>query len=141
MIIFLINQTIYYNIMERLIRKILKEEVMYDFIESAMPELNNLKRKSNFSSNLYGYNTIYYNPKNKEYYFRVSEARRALVWDFDDDDEITKYKDLPKTLWIDGRTYDEIQNYIPDDNMILKWFNEKYKQDAKVLKRKSPLKK
>jgi hypothetical protein len=128
--------------MKQLIRKILKEEVMNDFIESAMPELNNLKRKSNFSSNLYGYNTIYYNPKNKEYYFRVSEARRALVWDFDDnDDEITKYKDLPKTLWIDGRTYDEIQNYIPDDNMILKWFNEKYKQDADVLKRKSPLKK
>jgi hypothetical protein len=128
--------------MKNLIRKILKEEVMNDFIESAMPELNNLKRKSNFSSNLYGYNTIYYNPKNKEYYFRVSEARRALVWDFDDnDDEITKYKDLPKTLWIDGRTYDEIQNYIPDDNMILKWFNEKYKQDADVLKRKSPLKK
>ena len=115
---------------------------MYDFIESAMPELNNLKRKSNFSSNLYGYNTIYYNPNDKEYYFRVSEPRRALVWDFDDnDDEITKYKDLPKTLWIDGRTYDEIQNYIPDDIMILKWFNEKYKQDAKVLKRKSPLKK
>ena len=128
--------------MKELIRKILKEEVMNDFIESAMPELNNLKRKSNFSSNLYGYNTIYYNPKNKEYYFRVSEARRALVWDFDDnDDEITKYKDLPKTLWIDGKTYDEIQNYIPDDNMIIKWFNEKYKQDAKVLKRKSPLKK
>ena len=126
--------------MKELIRKILKEEVMYDFIESAMPELNNLKRKSNFSSNLYGYNTIYYNHEDKEYYFRVSEARRALVWDFDDD-EITKYKDLPKTLWIDGRTYDEIQNYIPDDNMIIKWFNEKYKQDAKVLKRKSPLKK
>ena len=127
--------------MKELIRKILKEEVMNDFIESAMPELNSLKRKSNFSSNLYGYNTIYYNPEDKEYYFRVSEARRALVWDFDDDDEITKYKDLPKTLWIDGRTYDEIQNYIPDDNMIIKWFNEKYKQDAKVLKRKSPLKK
>ncbi len=128
--------------MENLIRKILKEEVMNDFIESSMPELNNLKRKSNFSSNLYGYNTIYYNKDNKEFYFRVSEPRRALVWDFDDnDDEITKYKDLPKTLWIDGRTYDEIQNYIPDDNMIIKWFNEKYKQDAKDLKRKSPLKK
>ena len=129
--------------MKNLIRKILKEDVMYDFIESAMPELNNLKRKSNFSSNLYGYNTIYYNPNDKEYYFRVSEARRALVWAFDDDDddEITKYKDLPKTLWIDGKTYDEIQNYIPDDDMILRWFNEKYKQDAKVLKRKSPLKK
>jgi hypothetical protein len=127
--------------MENLIRKILKEEVMNDFIESAMPELNNLKRKSNFSSNLYGYNTIYYNKDNKEFYFRVSEPRRALVWDFDDnDDEITKYKDMPKTLWIDGRTYDEIQNYIPDDNMIIKWFNEKYNQDAKALKRKSPLK-
>ena len=73
---------------------------MNDFIESAIPELNNLKRKSNFSSNLYGYNTIYYNPNDKEYYFRVSEPRRALVWDFDDnDDEITKYKDLPKTLF------------------------------------------
>jgi hypothetical protein len=127
--------------MENLIRKILKEEVMNDFIESSMPELNNLKRKSNFSSNLYGYNTIYYNKDNKEFYFRVSEPRRALVWDFDDnDDEITKYKDLPKTLWVDGRTYDEIQNYIPDDNMIIKWFNEKYNQDVKVIKRKSPLK-
>jgi hypothetical protein len=127
--------------MKELIRKILKESVMDNLIDSILPELNNLKRKSNFSSNLYGYNTIYYNPEDMEYYFRVSESRRALLWSFDDDDEIIKYKDLPKTLWINGRTYDEIQNYIPDDIMILKWFNEKYKQDANVLKRKSPLKK
>lgn len=118
------------------------ETAVGKLIDEMLPELNNLKRKSNFSSNSYGYNTIYYNPEDKEFYFRVSEPRRALVWDFDDDndDEITKYKDLPKTLWIVGRIYDEIQNYIPDDDMILKWFNEKYNQDAKVLKRKSPLK-
>ena len=120
--------------MKQLIRHILKETAMSNLIDSMFPHLNKLRTKSNISATIYGRNTIYYNSEDKEYYFRVSEARRALVWDFDDDDEITKYKDLPKTLWIDGRTYDEIQNYIPDDNMIIKWFNEKYKQDAKVLK-------
>ena len=124
--------------MKELIRKILKEEAMKDFIESLMPGLNNLKRKSNFSSTMYGENTIYYNSEDKEYYFRVSEPRKTYVWGLNNQVEV-RYNE--KTLWIDGRIYDEIQNYIPDDNMIIKWFNEKYKQDAKVLKRKSPLKK
>jgi hypothetical protein len=124
--------------MRNLIRKILKEEVMKDFIESMIPGLNNLKRKSNFSSTMYGENTIYYNSEDKEYYFRVSEPRKTYVWGLNNQVDV-RYNE--KTLWIDGRIYDEIQNYIPDDNMIIKWFNEKYKQDAKVLKRKSPLKK
>ena len=124
--------------MKELIRKILKEEAMKDFIESLMPGLNNLKRKSNFNSTMYGENTIYYNSEGKGYYFRVSEPRKTYVWGLNNKVEI-RYNE--KTLWIDGRIYDEIQNYIPDDNMIIKWFNEKYKQDAKVLKRKSPLKK
>jgi hypothetical protein len=124
--------------MKNLIRKILKESVMDKFIESMMPGLNNLKRKSNFSSTMYGENTIYYNSEDKEYYFRVSEPRKTYVWGLNNQVDV-RYNE--KTLWIDSRIYDEIQNYIPDDNMIIKWFNEKYKQDAKVLKRKSPLKK
>lgn len=127
--------------MKNLIKNILTETVMEKIIGRMFPYLNNLKTKSNHSANTYGENTIYYNKDNKEYYFRVSEPRRALVWAFDDDnDDFTKFKDLAKTLWIDGRTYDEIMRYIPDESMILKWFNEKYNQDAEVLKRKSPLK-
>jgi hypothetical protein len=127
--------------MKELIRKILKESVMDNLLDSVFPELSNLKTKSNYSAKLYGDNTIYYNKDDKNYYFRVSEPRKTYVWGLNDTVE-TKYSD--KTLFIDGKTYDEILNYFPDKDMIihmiLKWFNEKYKQDAKTLIRKSPLK-
>ncbi len=123
--------------MKNLIKHILKETAMNNLIDSIFPQLNNLKTKSNFSSTIYGENTIYYNKDDKEFYFRVSEPRKTYVWGFNDTVE-TKYSD--KTLFIDGKTYDEILNYVPDKNMIIQWFNEKYNQDAKVLKRRTPLK-
>ena len=123
--------------MKNLIKHILKETAMNNLIDSIFPQLNNLKTKSNFSSTIYGENTIYYNKDDKEFYFRVSEPRKTYVWGLNDTVE-TKYSD--KTLFIDGKTYDEILNYVPDKNMIIQWFNEKYNQDAKVLKRRSPLK-
>jgi hypothetical protein len=123
--------------MKNVIRHILKETVMNKLIDSMFPELNNLKTKSNFSSTIYGENTIYYNKDNKEYYFRVSEPRKSYVWGLNDTVE-DKY--LEKTLYIYTTLYNEIISYIPDDSMILKWFNEKYNQDAEVLKRKHQLK-
>jgi hypothetical protein len=91
---------------------------------------------------MFGDNTIYYNKDDKNYYFRVSEPSRRTVWSFNDDgnDPGLRYKNFPKTLYMDGRTYDTLHNYIPNDDMILKWFNERYNQDAEVLLRKSPLK-
>ncbi len=123
--------------MKNVIRHILKETVMDKLIDSMFPELNNLKTKSNHSATVYGTNTIYYDKDSKEYYFRVSEPRKVYVWGLNDTVE-DKY--LEKTLYIYTTLYNEIISYIPDDSMILKWFNEKYKQDAKVLKRKHQLK-
>lgn len=110
---------------------------MTNLIDSMFPQLNKLKTKSNFSSTIYGANTIYYNPEDKEYYFRVSEPRKVYVWGVEDTVDI---KHTDKTLFIDGKTYDEISNYVPDKNMIINWFNEKYNQDVKSLRRRSPLK-
>ncbi len=122
---------------DNLIKSILKESVMNDLIDSIFPQLNKLKTKSNFSSSIYGANTIYYNSEDKEYYFRVSEPRKVYVWGVEDTVDI---KHTDKTLFIDGKTYDEISNYLPDENMIINWFNEKYNQDVKSLRRRSPLK-
>jgi hypothetical protein len=122
--------------MKQLIRHILKETAMSNLIDSMFPHLNKLKTKSNISATIYGRNTIYYNSEDKEYYFRVSEPRKTYVWLINAVEE--KFSD--KTLFIDGKTYDEISNYVPDENMIINWFNQKYNQDVKVLRRRSPLK-
>jgi hypothetical protein len=122
--------------MKQLIRHILKETAMTNLIDSMFPHLNKLRTKSNISATIYGRNTIYYNSEDKEYYFRVSEPRKTYVWLINSVEE--KFSD--KTLFIDGKTYDEISNYVPDENMIINWFNQKYNQDVKVLRRRSPLK-
>jgi hypothetical protein len=124
------------DIDESVIKRIIRESVMSDFIDSVIPQLNNLKRRYNHSSRMYGYNNIYYDKSNNEYYFRVSEERKVLGWSDDNVEWINK----PKTVYILTDLYKEIYNYIPDDNMILKWFNEKYKQNAEEIQVRHSLK-
>lgn len=127
--------------MKNLIKRILTETVMDKLIDNIFPQLNNLKSKNN-SSRIFGDNRLYYDQTDNEYYFRVSEPRRSWVWSFDDNGENLgiRHRDFPKTLYINGGLYDDIITYIPSDDMILKWFNEKYKQDTELLIRRSPLK-
>jgi hypothetical protein len=127
--------------MKNLIKRILTETVMDKLIDKVFPQLNNLKSKNN-SSRIFGVNRLYYDETDNEYYFRVSEPRILWVWSFDDNGENPdiRHRDFPKTLYINGGLYDDIITYIPSDDMILKWFNEKYKQDAELLIRRSPLK-
>jgi hypothetical protein len=124
------------DIDESVIKRIIRESVMSDFIDSVIPQLNNLKRRYNHSSRMYGYNNIYYDKSNGEYYFRVSEERKVFGWSDDKVEWINK----PKTVYILTDLYKEIYNYIPDDNMILKWFNEKYKQNAEEIQVRHSLK-
>lgn len=124
--------------MKDLIRQILKESAMESLIDSMFPQLNNLKSKSNYNANKYGANTIYYNKEDKEYYFRVSEPRKVYYMNWETDK--LESRENPKTVYVDARIYDEIENYIPNEDMILKWFNEKYKQNAKKIIRRYPLK-
>jgi len=127
--------------MKNLIKRMLTETVMDKLIDKVFPQLNNLKSKNN-SSRIFGDNKLYYDQTNNEYYFRVSEPRRSWVWGYDDEGNDTdiRHRDFPKTLYISGGLYDNIITYIPSDDMILKWFNEKYKQDAELLIRRSSLK-
>ena len=117
--------------MEQLIKRIIRESVMGKFVESHIPQLNNLKRKSNYSSRLYGSNVIYYDKDSKEYYFRVAEPRDVYYWDEVEDKYILR--NVGKTLYILKDLYNEISDFIPNDDMIIKWFNEKYKQDVERL--------
>jgi hypothetical protein len=122
--------------MKSIIKRILKETIVGNLIEDIFPELNDLKKKSNYNAGRYGVNTIYYGKIDKEYYFRLTEERKGYKWDGDNViDHI-----FPKTLYINGRIYDEIMTYIPDENLILQWFNDRYKQNAGIIKRRSPLK-
>jgi hypothetical protein len=120
----------------------IQESVMDKFIESMIPQLNNLKRKSNHSARMYGANTIYYDKSNGEYYFRVSEPRRVLGWSYDSNynDSKVDWVTKPKTLHILTDLYNEITEFIPNKEMILKWFNEKYKQNAEEIEVRHSLK-
>jgi hypothetical protein len=124
--------------MKNIIKQILTETVMDKLISDVFPQLNDLKTKSNHNATIYGINTVYYNKDDKEYYFRVSEPRNQWVMNWDTDKVDDKMR--PKTLWVNGGVYDEILNYLPNKDMILKWFNEKYNQDAEIIIRRSPLK-
>jgi hypothetical protein len=127
---------------ESVIKRIITETVMNKFIDSVIPQLNNLKRKSNHSARMYGSNVIYYDKSDGQYYFRVSEPRRVMVWS-----DVSNYNDSkvdwetkPKTLYILTDLYKEITEFIPNDEMILKWFNEKYKENAEEIKVRHSLK-
>jgi len=130
------------DIDESVIKRVIKEAVMDKFIESIMPQLNNLKRKSNHSARMYGTNTIYYDKSDGQYYFRVSEPRRVMVWTDDSNynDSKVDWTTKPKTLYILTDLYREITEFIPNDEMILKWFNEKYKENAEEIKVRHSLK-
>jgi len=136
------NRTKKDTIDESVIKKIVKESVMDKFIDTVIPQLNNLKRKSNHSARMYGSNTIYYDKSNKEYYFRVAEPRRVMVWSDDSNynDNKVDWATKPKTLYILTDLYKEITEFIPNDEMILKWFNEKYKENAEEIKVRHSLK-
>jgi len=91
---------------------------------------------------MYGSNTIYYDKSDGEYYFRVSEPRRVMVWSDDSNynDDKVDWVTKPKTLYILTDLYREITEFIPNDEMILKWFNEKYKENAEEIKVRHSLK-
>jgi hypothetical protein len=130
------------DIDESVIKRIITETVMDKFIDSVMPQLNNLKRKSNHSARMYGSNTIYYDKSDGQYYFRVSEPRRVMVWSDDSNynDSKVDWETKPKTLYILTDLFREITEFIPNDEMILKWFNEKYKENAEEIKVRHSLK-
>jgi hypothetical protein len=130
------------DIDESVIKRIIKEAVMDKFIDTVIPQLNNLKRKSNHSARMYGTNMIYYDKSNGEYYFRVSEPRKVMVWSYDSNynDDKVDWVTKPKTLYILTDLYREITEFIPNDDMILKWFNEKYKENAEEIKVRHSLK-
>jgi hypothetical protein len=127
---------------ESVIKRVIKEAVMDKFIDSVIPQLNNLKRKSNHSARMYGANTIYYDKSDGQYYFRVSEPRRVMTWSYDSNynDDKVDWVTKPKTLYILTDLYREITEFIPNDKMILKWFNEKYKENAEEIKVRHSLK-
>ena len=130
------------DIDESVIKRVIKEAVMDKFIDSVIPQLNNLKRKSNHSARMYGSNTIYYDKGNGQYYFRVSEPRRVMTWSYDSNynDDKVDWVTKPKTLYILTELYREITEFIPNDEMILKWFNEKYKENAEEIQVRHSLK-
>jgi hypothetical protein len=127
---------------ESVIKRVIKEAVMDKFIDTVIPQLNNLKRKSNHSARMYGTNTIYYDKGDGEYYFRVSEPRRVMTWSYDSNynDDKVDWVTKPKTLYILTDLYREITEFIPNDEMILKWFNGKYGQNAEEIQVRHSLK-
>jgi hypothetical protein len=125
--------------MKENIRHILKETVMEKIIDRLFPTLNGLKKRTEWNSRKFGTNEIYYDSMDRTYYFRVSQPRSVVTWSHNEVDTVV-FKEQPKTLYMDGRTYDGIIKLVPSQEWILEWFNSKYKQDAGQIIRRSPLK-
>jgi hypothetical protein len=115
-----------------IVKRVINESVMGNFIMTVIPELNKLNKRTNWDNRSYGDNEIFYNKETKDYIFRYEYSRRKTKWDWVTDKIF--YVTDPNTLWIKKSIHDEIKSYIPSDEMILQWFNERYKKDAKELK-------
>ena len=61
-----------------IVKRVINESLMGNFIEVVMPELNKLNRKSDHSTKKYGPNEIYYNKETKDYIFRYEYARKKM---------------------------------------------------------------
>jgi hypothetical protein len=104
---------------------------MENLIDSILPELNDLSTKIDRSDD-FPANTIYYDEDTDKYYFRLFEPIMVGVWG--DDGELKKTL-KPKELYIEARYYNEIMKYVPDEEMILKWFNNRYNENAGIVRR------
>lgn len=117
-------------IKESMIKKIIRESVMEKFIDSTYPELNNLKVDVERKNKIYKKNVRYWDPDELLIIFRVVEPFSSLYWDSDDPSSRISTKEYPKTVWVLSKVMDGIRGFFPNDDMFIKWFNQKYNQNV-----------
>jgi hypothetical protein len=75
----------------------------------------------------------YYNPDLKKMIFRVVEPFKSSYWDSDDPQSRIRPVHHPKSLYIREDIYRTIMDFIPNEEMIIDWFNKRYDQNVEKI--------
>ena len=75
----------------------------------------------------------YYNPDLNKMVFRVVEPFKSSYWDSDDPQSRIRPVHHPKSLYIREDIYRTIMDFIPNEEMIVDWFNKRYDQNVEQI--------
>jgi hypothetical protein len=122
--------------MDHLIKRIIKETLIEKFFDSMFSDLNldNLESIPIKDNRSVHKNSVgYYNPDLKKMIFRVVEPFKSSYWDSDDPQSRIRPIQNPKSLYIREDIYRTIMDFIPDEKMVIDWFNKRYDQNVEKI--------
>jgi len=122
--------------MDHLIKRIINETLIEKFFDSMFSELglDNLKSMPITDNRSVHKNSVgYYNPDLKKMIFRVVEPFKSSYWDSDDPQSRIRPINNPKSLYIREDIYRTIMDFIPNERMVIDWFNERYDQNVEKI--------
>ena len=122
--------------MDHLIKRIIKETLIEKFFDSMFSDLNldNLESIPIKDNRSVHKNSVgYYNPDLKKMIFRVVEPFKSSYWDSDDPQSRIRPIQHPKSLYIREDIYRTIMDFIPDEKMVIDWFNKRYDQNVEKI--------
>jgi len=122
--------------MDHLIKRIINETLIEKFFDSMFSELglDNLKSMPIKDDRTVHKNSVgYYNPDLKKMIFRVVEPFKSSYWDSDDPQSRIRPIENPKSLYIREDIYRTIMDFIPNEEMIIDWFNKRYDQNVEKI--------
>jgi len=121
---------------ESVIKRVIKETLIDKFFDSMFSELDLDNLESIFiqdNKSVHKTSVGYYNPNLKKMIFRVVEPFKSSYWDSDDPQSRIIPIEHPKSLYIRQDIYRSIKDYIPNEKMVIDWFNEKYGQNVEKI--------
>jgi hypothetical protein len=103
-----------------------RKHIVHQFIEDLSPNIGKLKKRPTKSMS-FGRGFKYFNPDNNEVLFHVVSGG-PVVWEKGGN---TRPAYPGVRLYVDRKLYNEINSYFGNvDELLLKWFNETYKQET-----------
>jgi hypothetical protein len=116
---YVITETQYKKLTEQ------KKNIVQPFMDVKYPEMNRLRKRPTKSMS-FGQGYKFFNPKNNDVLFHVVQGGPVY---FQRGESSPAYPGI--RLYVDFDLYDALEGYLGVfEDKLLKWFNEKYKQQA-----------
>jgi len=122
--------------MDHIIKRVINETLIEKFFDSMFSDLDldNLESMVIRDNRSVHKNSVgYYNPDLKKMIFRVVEPFKSSYWDSDDPQSRIRPIEHPKSLYIREDIYKTIMDFIPDEKMVIDWFNKRYDQNVEKI--------
>jgi len=122
--------------MDHIIKRVINETLIEKFFDSMFSDLDldNLESMVIRDNRSVHKNSVgYYNPDLKKMIFRVVEPFKSSYWDSDDPQRRIRPIKNPKSLYIREDIYRTIMDFIPDEKMVIDWFNKRYDQNVEKI--------